>query len=326
MGSSAGFRRRPRRGSLQYWHRKKANRETPRIRVWNRISDVKLLGFAGYKVGMSHLLVEDNRKSSTTKGEDIVCPVTVIECPPLKIYSVRFYKNKQLKTEIVNSKLNKEVVKKTIIPKKKNSIEKIKTEDYDNIKLVVYTQPKLIKLKKKPEIFELALGGSYDDKLKFVKENMEKDISVNDVFKEGNQVDIHAITKGKGYQGPVKRFGIAIRNHKSEKTKRGPGSLGGWKGQGHIMYRVAHAGQMGYHQRVDYNKHIIKISEKPEEINPKDGFVRYGPVKSTYILLRGSVIGPKKRLIIFIKATRPNKKITKEAPSISYISMKSKQG
>lgn len=318
--------RSPRKGSMQVWPRKRANRAYARVKYFAQEKEVKPLGFAGYKVGMSHLLVEDNRKSSTTKGEDIVCPVTVIECPPLKIYSVRFYKNKQLKTEIVNSKLNKEVVKKTIIPKKKNSIEKIKTEDYDNIKLVVYTQPKLIKLKKKPEIFELALGGSYDDKLKFVKENMEKDISVNDVFKEGNQVDIHAITKGKGYQGPVKRFGIAIRNHKSEKTKRGPGSLGGWKGQGHIMYRVAHAGQMGYHQRVDYNKHIIKISEKPEEINPKDGFVRYGPVKSTYILLRGSVIGPKKRLIIFIKATRPNKKITKEAPSISYISMKSKQG
>jgi len=44
-------------------------------------------------------------------------------------------------------------------------------------------------------------------------------------------VDSKTFTKGKGFQGPVKRFGISLRSHKSEKVIRGPGSLGPWKGQ-----------------------------------------------------------------------------------------------
>ena len=219
--------RSPRKGSMQFWPRKKAKRAYPRVKYFAEEKEPKLLGFAGYKVGMTHILAPDNRKTAMTKEEDIFVPITIIECPPLKIYSVRFYKNKQLKTEIVNPRLNKEISRKTIISKKKSDINKIKAEDYDNLKVIVYTQPKLIKLKKKPEMFELAVGGSFEDKLKFVKENMEKEIPVEQVFQEGQQVDIHAITKGKGYQGPVKRFGVAIRQRKSEKTKRGPGSLGG---------------------------------------------------------------------------------------------------
>ncbi len=311
---------------MQFWPRKRAKRAYARVNHFAQEKEAKLLGFAGYKVGMSHILAPDMRKTAMTKDEDIFYPVSIIECPPLRIYSIRFYKNKKLMTEIVNPTLNKELERKTIIPKKKASIDKIKAEDYDDLKIIIYTQPKLIKLKKKPDIFELAVGGNFENKLKFAKDNLDKEIPVEQVFQEGQQVDIHAITKGKGFQGPVKRFGVAIRQRKSEKTKRGPGSLGGWKGQGHIMYRVAHAGQMGYHQRTEYNKQIIKISGNPEEINPKDGFVNYGPVKSTFILLKGSVGGHKKRLIIFTKATRPNKKIASEAPGISFTSMKSKQG
>ena len=54
-------------------------------------------------------------------------------------------------------------------------------------------------------------------------------------MKDGDQLDFHCVTKGKGYQGPVKRFGIQIRARKAEKTKRGPGSLGSWKGQQQMM-------------------------------------------------------------------------------------------
>ena len=318
--------RSPRKGSMQFWPRKRAKRAYARVNYFTQEKEAKLLGFAGYKVGMTHILAPDTRKTAMTKEEDIFYPVSIIECPPMKIHSVRFYKNKKIMIDIVNPNLNKELVKKVIIPKKKADINKIKVEDYDDLKIVVYTQPKLIKLKKKPEVFELAVGGSFEDKLNFAKENLDKEISIDQVFQEGQQVDIHGITKGKGFQGPVKRFGVAIRQRKSEKTKRGPGSLGGWKGQGHFMYRVAHAGQMGFHQRTEYNKQILKVSNNPEEINPKDGFINYGLVKSTFVLLKGSVAGHKKRLVIFTKATRPNKRMATEAPGISFISLKSKQG
>ena len=91
------------------------------------------------------------------------------------------------------------------------------------------------------------------------------------------------------------------------------------------MYRVAHAGQMGYHQRTEYNKWILKISSNPEELKMKGGFIHYGNVKNSYILIKGSLPGPKKRLIRFNKALRPNKKIPNEAPSIEYVSLESKQ-
>ncbi len=317
--------RKPRKGSMQFWPRKKAKKQTARVRSWAQIKEIKPLGFAGYKAGMTHVIAVDNRPKSLTKGEKISMPVTIIECPSIKAAAVRFYKKShdglKITSEIFADKLDKELSRKIPKPKKiKNKTDDI--TDYDDIRLLVYTQPKMTGIgKKKPELFEIAIGGEKEEKLNYAKEKLGNEIKIGEIFKEGDQVDIHAVTKGKGFQGPVKRFGIGLRNHKSEKTKRGPGSLGGWKAQGHIMYRVAHAGQTGYHLRTEYNKHILKISDKPDEIKTKGGFLHYGIVKNQFVLLKGSIIGPAKRLVRFNAATRPNKNTTKDAPAIKYIKL-----
>ncbi|OYT47576.1 50S ribosomal protein L3, partial [Candidatus Bathyarchaeota archaeon ex4484_231] len=49
-------------------------------------------------------------------------------------------------------------------------------------------------------------------------------------------------------------------------------------------------------------------------------------VRSTYIMLKGSVPGPAKRLIRLRYPARPPKKIGEEAPQITYISLESVQG
>ena len=116
-------------------------------------------------------------------------------------------------------------------------------------------------------------------------------------------LEIRGVTKAKGFQGPVKRFGIGLKSHKSEKGRRAPGSLGPWVRQQHISWRVAHAGQTGFHQRTEYNKQILKISDDIEAIG-KD-FHKYGNVKSTYMLIHGSVSGPKKRAVILTECIRP---------------------
>ncbi len=325
--------RKPRAGSMQVWPRKRAARQYPKVRAWAQTSEKKALGFAGYKVGMTHTIIVNNIKTSKTKGDEIFCPCTVLECPPLKVAGVKLYSQTiygfQTKTQINSKSLDKELVERKLLTKHKKSNEenlsKLSASDFDDLTLIVHTQPKLIHLKKKPEVFEIGLGGSKEDKLNFAKEKLGKELSVRDVFAEGNQIDTHAVTIGKGFQGPMKRFGITRRRHKSEKSIRNPGSLGGWQAQGHVMYRVAHAGQMGYHVRTEYNKQILKISDKPEEINIQGGFSRYGVVNATYILLRGSIAGPKKRMIRINQAIRPNPKITKEAPSIIYTSLQSKQ-
>ncbi|MFP4402894.1 MAG: 50S ribosomal protein L3 [Candidatus Woesearchaeota archaeon] len=323
----------PRSGSMQYWPRKRAKKPLAKIRSWAKLKDAKLSGFAGYKVGMTHVLIEDTRKFSKTKGEKISVPVSIIECPPLKIYSVRFYKKVYGGLKIVNEVLiktnDKELQRSVVLPKKDlNKLEDVKVEDFDELRVIVYTQPKFTNIgTKKPSLFELTITGSNDIALEYVKSNINKTISINDIFSAGQLVDFHTITKGKGFQGPVKRFGVSIRSHKSEKTKRGPGSIsGGWISAGHMMYRVAKAGQMGYHMRTEYNKQIFAIENDVKKINPKGGFIRFGVVKSDYILVKGSVGGSKKRLLKFCFPIRKNRKISEEAPKILDISLESKQG
>ena len=316
-------KRKPRSGSLQFWPRKRAKRGYARIRA--KHNRAGLNGFAGYKVGMTNISVIDNNNNSLTKNQEINMPVTIIECPPVKIFSTRFYKQTNsglsLQTEILSQNINKNLSRKTILPKKqKSKLNDIKTENFDQLGVILYTQPQLTGVgKKKPEIFELKLGGSKEEQLTFVKDNTTRDINLADVFTEGQQVDIHSVTKGKGTCGPVKRFGISLRSHKSEKTIRGPGSLGPWKGQGGIMWRIAFAGQHGFHQRTEYNKWVIKFGKEATEITPNGGFHNYGLVKSDYLLLKGSVGGSKKRLIIMTDPQRPKKNTPRDAPTIEAI-------
>src|SRR3989344_3644639 len=112
----------PRKGSLQIWPRVRAKRMYSRIRNWSikGIKDTKLLGFLGYKAGMTHIIVKDNTSNSLNKGKNLSIPTTIIECPPLKTLSIRFYKNTHdgLKSicEVVSPKVDKEVKRKTKIP------------------------------------------------------------------------------------------------------------------------------------------------------------------------------------------------------------------
>jgi len=302
----------PRHGTLQFWPRKRSTREIPRLRTLSVVEPNKLSGFPAYKVGMTHILVTDTHKHSTTKGEVISLPVTILEAPPLKVAGMRLYKQTEKGINVV-----KEIIlsadkhlksRLNIKSSNEKSLEDIKPEEYEYISVLIFTQPHLAGFsKKRPDLFELHVGGSPADQFNFIKQNLSKEIPINMVFSEGQFLDSHSISKGKGFQGSVKRFGISLKHHKTEKGRRNPGSLGGWKGQGHVMWRVAHAGQTGYFQRTEYNKMLLKISQKPEEINPKGGFNKYGLVKTDFILIKGSIPGPKKRLIVFTNAQRQKK-------------------
>jgi large subunit ribosomal protein L3 len=67
------------------------------------------------------------------------------------------------------------------------------------------------------------------------------------------------------------------------------------------------------------------IGENEEEINPKGGFIRYGKIKGDYIVLLGSIPGPKKRLIRIRKTIRPSKSFEVKSPEITFISRESQQ-
>lgn len=315
----------PRHGSMQYWPRKRASREHARVRTWasSTVSDKStLLGFAGYKVGMTHTMAVDNRPKHLTKGDTIAMPVTIVECPDIVILGLNAYKKEngalKIAKTIMSDKSNKNLKRTLVENKQKHDLSSIeRMTKIVEIRALVHTQPYKTNLgKKKPEVFEISLGGNVNAQIEFMKNNLGKEIPVNEVLKEGQLVDIHAVTKGKGFQGPVKRFGVGLRQHKAEKVKRGPGSLGPWRGQGHVMYRVAHAGQMGYHTRTFYNSWIVKLGDKVADINTKEGFRAYGVLKNKYLLFKGSLPGPAKRLLKFTAPMRPNKKVPTQAPQM----------
>ncbi len=316
--------RHPRRGSLQYWPRKRSRHSIARVRSWAGESKTKLLGFIGYKAGMTHLIVTDNHPKSLTKGEQIMIPSTIIDCPPITVMGIAFYKKTltgiQKVTSILASKLSPEVSRKIQLPKK--PVKGFPASDsFDDLRLLVHTNPKLIPGgTKKPKVLEISLGGSKDEKIKYAQEMMGKDIAVADVFGPGNQVDVHGITKGKGFQGTVKRYGIPVRQHKAEKTKRGIATLGSWH-PNRVEYSVAQSGKMGYHSRTEYNKQILRVGNDGKDITIPGGLIRYGFVNNSYLLLKGSVAGPKKGALLLTSTIRTNAKITKDAPEINYISL-----
>jgi len=84
-------RKAPRRGSLQFRPHSRAKRMYPNIRNWPARPQVAPLGFSGYKAGMTHVIVIDNRPKSPTKGEELRIPVTILEVPPIKVAGFRLY-------------------------------------------------------------------------------------------------------------------------------------------------------------------------------------------------------------------------------------------
>lgn len=312
----------PRRGSMQFWPRKRARCSLARVRTWANENKVKPLGFIGYKAGMTHLSIVDNRPKALTKGDDIVIASTIVECPPMIMAGAAFYKNSPEGSRKIGSflapNLGKEIAKNFALPKKSQKT----VDDFsacDDLKILVHSNPKLLTFgTKKPKFIEVALGGSKEEKLAYVKNNLGKEITINDVFEKGNIIDIHGITKGKGFQGTVKRFGVPIRQHKAEKTKRGIATLGPWHPK-RIAYTVPQSGKMGYHLRTEYNKQIVKIGSEEKEINPSGGIKNYGLIKNNYVLIRGSLPGSRKRAILLTQPIRVNKTFVREAPEINYI-------
>jgi large subunit ribosomal protein L3 len=67
------------------------------------------------------------------------------------------------------------------------------------------------------------------------------------------------------------------------------------------------------------------IGTDGSEINPEGGFTGYGLVRNQYVLIKGSLPGPIKRLVRMRHAIRPGNNFVK-APEFLYVSKESKQG
>src|SRR3989344_8274618 len=300
----------PHHGSLQFWPRKRASKFLPSVN-WSvvkcREKTSSLLGFIGYKVGMASAIVKDNTENSMTKGKKIFIPVTILEVPNMKIFSIRFYKHGRVLKDIIVS--NDKELKRTLkVPKEVKSFESQIPKEYEDIQCIVYSLPKQTSLKKTPDMIEL--GVQADNKLEFLKSLIGKEVTIKE-FLHSDLIDVRGLTIGKGLVGTVKRFGIALKQHKTEKGVRRPGSLGPWH-PARVTFVTPMAGQLGMFSRVHYNLKVVSsanINEK--KINPVSGFRNYGNVKTSYIIIKGSVQGPAKRQMLLTPSFRPTKLQTK---------------
>lgn len=281
-------------GSRAFWPKKRAKR------IYGTVPSLPkgkgILAFAAYKAGMTQVSVIDSHKGSVTQGKEVFYPATVLKSPNLVVVGIKAYKQTPYGLKDTGTvwaeTVSKDLFRKVSVPKKKE-----KNIEGDEFRLLVHTQPREVG-KKKPELFELPV-----ESLETAKGRLGQEIKAAEVFKEGEYVDVKGVSKGKGFQGPVKRFGVTIRNRKAKKKRRHIGVLGP-RGVARVLPNsVAMAGQLGFQTRTEYNKQILKIGENG--LTPKGGWVNFGELKGNYIILKGSVPGPKKRLIILRKGIRP---------------------
>ena len=327
----------PRRGSLAYLPRGRASKFVPRIKNWPSYdgSSPKILGFIGYKAGMTHAVVTVDKTDSPLQGQETVVPVTIIDTPPIRPFSIRGYNathyGLKLVTEVLAETLAEDLRKAIPFPKEYDHEAKMKEfeETLDSlaeIRMLIHTQPRLAGVpKKKPDITEYKVGASsVKEAFEYAQSILGTDIRVADILNEGILIDSIAVTKGHGFQGPVRRWGIRILQHKSRKTKRGVGCIGPWT-PSNIRYSVPRAGQTGFHTRTSFNNKVMKMGERGEEITPSGGFVNYGVIRGDYIMLHGSIPGTVKRPVRFRFAIRPKKGHVDTPTPVSYISTSSKQ-
>jgi large subunit ribosomal protein L3 len=218
---------------------------------------------------------------------------------------------------------------KFVAESSEEDVKKVLSGDIVDIRAIVTTIPVLAGFgKKKCEILEVKIhGGSIEERLKYASSIWGKYITPFDVFVEGQYVDVIGVTKGHGFQGVIKRFGVKElpRWHKHRKGSRKVGARS--PAFTYSMSEVPQPGQMGFHRRTEYNKRIIRIGRNGYEATVKGGFLHYGLVYGPYILVKGSLIGPPKRLLVLRHPIRPNLKfIPLSAPQVVYLSLESKQG
>merc|ERR1712124_27546 len=159
-------------------------------------------------------------------------------------------------------------------------------------------------------------GGDVAAKVDFGVGLFEQSIPISKVFSKDEMIDVIAVTKGKGFEGVTTRWGTSKLPRKTHKGLRKVACIGAWH-PSRVKYSVARAGQNGYHHRTQINKKIYKIGKSLKEdphnamtesdltekaITPLGGFPHYGEVNEDYVMLKGAIVGVRKRLITMRKS------------------------
>ena len=183
-------------------------------------------GLIGRKLGMSSVFDD--------KGEQI--PVSIIQAGPCKIISVK-----------TKEKDGYEVLQLGFGERKEKNISKPVLGQY---KKNNFSPSLLLREFKFPSVSEFKIG----DEIKV------------DLFKEGEIIKVTAKSKGKGFQGVMRRHGfggVGGTTHGQSDRLRAPGSIGASSYPSRVFKGQRMAGRMGYRRVTISNLKVVKVM--PEE-------------------------------------------------------------
>uniref|UniRef100_A0A6M2E5H2 Putative large subunit ribosomal protein l3e n=1 Tax=Amblyomma tuberculatum TaxID=48802 RepID=A0A6M2E5H2_9ACAR len=216
------------------------------------------------------------------------------------------------------------------------------------IRVLAHTQMKLMhRRQKKAHIMEIQVnGGTVGAKIKWAREHLEKPVPVSQVFAQDEMIDVIGVTKGKGFKGVTSRWHTKKLPRKTHKGLRKVACIGAWH-PSRVQFTVARAGQKGFHHRTEINKKIYRIGQgvhkkdgklvinnaatdydtSNKSITPMGGFPHYGVVNCDYVMLKGCIMGPKKRVITLRKSLLVHtKRAALEKINLKFIDTSSKFG
>ncbi|CAJ1340211.1 unnamed protein product [Effrenium voratum] len=211
------------------------------------------------------------------------------------------------------------------------------------IRAICHTQVRKVKIgQKKAHIKEIQVnGGTTEQKVDFAMNLFEQEVKIADCFSQDETIDIVGTTKGKGFNGVVTRWGVTRLVRKSHRGLRKVACIGSWH-PARVSFQVPRSGQRGYHHRTEINKKIYRIGKSLKDdpanartdndltekaITPMGGFSHYGEVNEDWVMLKGTVMGPRKRLITLRKSLLPQvSRKALEKVTLKFIDTSSKFG
>lgn len=118
---------------------------------------------------------------------------------------------------------------------------------------------------KKAHLMEIQVnGGNVAQKVDYAYGFFEKQVPIDAIFQKDEMIDIIGVTKGKGYEGVVTRWGVTRLPRKTHRGLRKVACIGAWH-PARVSFTVARAGQNGYHHRTEMNKKVYKVGKAGQE-------------------------------------------------------------
>jgi large subunit ribosomal protein L3e len=257
----------------------------------------------------------------------------------------RFYKNWRESKKKAFKKYSKKYATAEGKAKVEEKFKKL-AQTSDVIRVIAHTQLRKMKNKqigtKKAHISEIQVnGGSVAEKVAFARGLLEKEIGIDCVFKPSECADICAVTRGHGFTGVIQRWGVTRLPRKTHRGLRKVACIGSWHPE-RVNFAVARAGQHGFFHRTEINKKIYMIGkalkddpftgktsydQSDKTINPMGGFTKYGNVREAFVMLKGTVAGPARRVITLRRPIAPQtSRSAMENVSVKFVDTSSKRG